>query len=124
VGFMENQISNALIDFYQKILKPDFDRIDAKLAEHDQRFTEMTEHLDSIYHRLGRVEDELLMVSSRVDRVDGKLDRVKGCLDRMEGRLDQMEGRLNQIRVGSTPWKSHFNPPLQPALSSRPKLPR
>jgi predicted nuclease with TOPRIM domain len=114
---MENQISNALIDFYQKILKPDFDRIDAKLAEHDQRFTEMTEHLDSIYHRLGRVEDELLMVSSRVDRVDGKLDRVKGLLDRMEGRLDQ-------IRVGSTPWKSHFNPALQPALSSRPELPR
>ena len=38
---MDKALADALLDFYQKILKPEFDFIKEKLVEHDQRFTEM-----------------------------------------------------------------------------------
>lgn len=54
---MDNDIADALIQFYQQILKPEFDAIKAKQAEHDERFDVVTGHLDAIYHRLGTLED-------------------------------------------------------------------
>jgi hypothetical protein len=38
---VEKDLANALMDFYQKMLKPEFDAIKEKLTEHDQRFLEM-----------------------------------------------------------------------------------
>jgi hypothetical protein len=35
-----------------------FDRMDAKLAEHDERFREVLGHFDEGYRRLERLEDE------------------------------------------------------------------
>ena len=55
---MEKVLADALLDFYQKMLKPDLDAIKEKQSEHDERFSEVLGHLDSIYGRLGRLEDE------------------------------------------------------------------
>ena len=38
---MEKALADALADFYQKILKPEFDAIKGQLAEHDRRFDEI-----------------------------------------------------------------------------------
>jgi predicted nuclease with TOPRIM domain len=66
---VEKDLANALMDFYQKMLKPEFDAIKEKLTEHDQRFLEMLGHLDSIYHRLGSLGDESLMMNDRLKRI-------------------------------------------------------
>ena len=70
---MENGLADALLDFYQKILKPEFDAIKGKLVEHDERFSEMMGHLDSIYHRLGRLEDEQFDLQNRLESVEKQL---------------------------------------------------
>lgn len=64
---MENDLAAALMDFYQKILKPEFDSIKGKQAEHDEQFSEILGHLDSIYHRLGRLEDGFLSMNNRLE---------------------------------------------------------
>jgi hypothetical protein len=38
---MENHMSDALMEFYRKILKPEFDALKQKQAEHDERFAEI-----------------------------------------------------------------------------------
>lgn len=67
---MKKDLADALLDFYQKILKPEFDTIHQKLTEHDERFSEVMGHLDSVYNRLGKLDDELLMVHDRLKRVE------------------------------------------------------
>ena len=67
---MENGLADALLDFYQKMLKPEFEAIKSKLAEHDDRFSGVLGHLDSIYHRLGSLEDEYLMTNNRLKRIE------------------------------------------------------
>ncbi|GFO53209.1 hypothetical protein GMSM_02160 [Geomonas sp. Red276] len=94
---MDKPIADALLDFYQKILKPEFDSLRQKQVEHDQRFTEMNGHLDGIYHRLGRLEDEKVAMNARLDRIENRLDRMDSRLDRMDSRLDQVDSRLDQI---------------------------
>jgi hypothetical protein len=44
---VEKDLADALLDFYQKILKPEFDVIKEKLSEHDERFSEIIRRLDS-----------------------------------------------------------------------------
>lgn len=67
---MEKVFADAFLDFYQTMLKPEFDALKAKQAEHDERFSEVLGHLDSIYTRLGRLEDEQLMMNNRLERVE------------------------------------------------------
>ena len=53
---MEKVLADALANFYQQLLKPEFDAIKEKLAEHDERFSEIFGHLDAICSRLGKLE--------------------------------------------------------------------
>jgi chromosome segregation ATPase len=67
---VEKVLADAFLDFYQKMLKPEFDTIHQKLAEHDERFSEVLGHLDSIYQRLGKLEEESKELEHRVEAVE------------------------------------------------------
>ncbi len=49
---MKKEISTALLDFFQKVLKPELDEIKEKQSEHDDRFRDMLGHFDGLYKRL------------------------------------------------------------------------
>jgi len=105
---MEQKLADALLDFYQKILKPEFNAIHQKLAEHDERFSEISGHLDSIYHRLGKIEDEVLILNVRIARLEetvksaihnhGQLGtRVKQSVKDMKEQLAVLQSRLESV---------------------------
>ena len=52
---MEKEISTALIDFFQKVLKPELAEIKEKQSEHDGRFLDMLGHFDGLYKRLDQI---------------------------------------------------------------------
>lgn len=43
---MEKALADAFLDFYHNMLKPEFDAIKGKQAEHDQRFDEILSRLE------------------------------------------------------------------------------
>lgn len=71
---MEKVLADAFLDFYKKMLKPEFDTIQRKLSEHDERFVEILGHLDSIYNRLGKLEVESKELKSRVESMEHRRD--------------------------------------------------
>jgi hypothetical protein len=48
----KKDVSNALDEFYGKVIESRFDRIDKKLEEHDRKFNELLTHFDRIYNGL------------------------------------------------------------------------
>ena len=91
-------LAEALLDFYKKILKPDFDAIKGKLTEHDERFSEVFGHFDATYHRLGRIEDEQLMMNNRLDRIDEAIKQGNQTRQQLEKRVMEMKEQLANLQ--------------------------
>ncbi|GAM09544.1 hypothetical protein OR1_01824 [Geobacter sp. OR-1] len=105
---MEKGLADSLMEFYQQILKPEFDTIKGKQAEHDDRFSEAIEHFDALYHRLGRIEDEYLVIGNSLKRIEdsigtGSVKRsdlerrfreIKDQFTVLQGRLDSIEKQM------------------------------
>lgn len=106
---MEKQLADALLNFYQQILKPEFDAIKAKLLEHDERFSEFSGHFDAIFHLLGRLEDEVLVINNRLKRIEDRIaagnakqvdlekqaQQIKAQMDDLQTRLEIVERQLH-----------------------------
>ena len=48
----KKDISEALIDFYEKFIEPEFRAIRIKLIEHDQTFKNLIDRLEDLEERL------------------------------------------------------------------------
>ena len=106
---MEKGLADALLEFYQKMLKPEFDAIKGKQAEHDERFSEMLGHFDSIYHRLGRLEDELLMVNNRLKRIEESVDLSNKKRSDLEKRVKEIKEQLAVLQNRLEVVERHLN---------------
>jgi chromosome segregation ATPase len=95
---MENGLADTFLDFYQKILKPEFDTIKGKLAEHDERFSEVLGHLDSIYHRLGSLENEHLMITNRLKPIEGSIESVSAKRLDLGKRVHDIKEQLTVLQ--------------------------
>ena len=71
---MEKVLADAFLNFYQKMLKPEFDEIKGKQAEHDERFGEGIAHFDSLYQQLGKLDDEHLVMIHQLERIEKSLE--------------------------------------------------
>jgi chromosome segregation ATPase len=89
---MEKVLADALLNFYQKMLKPEFDSIKGKLAEQDERFSVVLGHLDSLYNRLGRLEDESLLMNNR-------LKPIEDSVEASDIRHSELERSVKDIKV-------------------------
>jgi len=96
---MDKPIADALLDFYQKILKPELDFIKEKLVEHDQRFSEMLGHFDAIYRRLERLEDELLMVNNRLNRIEEAVNAGSAKHSDLEKRVKDLKAQIDLLQT-------------------------
>jgi predicted nuclease with TOPRIM domain len=96
---MEQNIADALMEFYQKILKPEFDFIKGKLIEHDEKFDQVFAHFDTVYHRLGRLEDELIVINARLKRLEDAVLSCNGRQNELELRVQEMRGQLGEFQA-------------------------
>jgi predicted nuclease with TOPRIM domain len=88
---VKKEMADALLDFYNKILKPEFDDQKQQHAEHREQLSDLYGHLDSIYRRLQNIEDEHLAMNNRLTRIE---DGMKlGAL-----RHDQLGTRVKEIK--------------------------
>ena len=74
---MEKTLSDAFLNFYKVMLKPEFDAIKEKQVEHDERLSQVLGHFDSIYDRLGRLEEQTKELVNRIDSVEEQLGEQK-----------------------------------------------
>lgn len=56
---MEKELADALQEFHQKLLKPEFDSLKGELADRDGRLTEIGDRLQDLSKILGQLEDAL-----------------------------------------------------------------
>ncbi len=91
---METELADALMTFYQKILKPEFDAIRGKQTEHDERFSEVLGHPDALYHRVGRLEDESLMTNNWLKRIEESIASGNVKRSDLESRVKEIKEQL------------------------------
>ncbi len=87
-----------------------FDRVEAKLAEHDERFREVFGHFDHLYRRLERLEQEYQAILEGLRRIEALLgdERVrrqdiersvahlKEQVAALQGRIEALERSMRQ----------------------------
>jgi len=77
------EMFDVLNDFYSKILEPRFDRMEKRLDGHDQKFDDLTRHLDQIYSRFERLEMEYHAINGAIDRLDEHIGKIEIQLKEM-----------------------------------------
>lgn len=67
---MKQDISDALTAFYVKVLEPEFRSVKEKQTEHDDRFTRLLDHIDALYQRFEKLDDEYRLMAHAVERIE------------------------------------------------------
>ena len=88
---MKKEISTALLEFHQKILKPELDEIKEKQSEHDGRFLDMLGHFDGVYKKLENLEVEYHSIVAGMDRLEKTQDRQG---EQLSAKLDSVADDL------------------------------
>jgi chromosome segregation ATPase len=91
---MEKVLADAFLDFYQKMLKPEFEALKGKQAEHDERFSEVLGHLDSMYQRLGILEDGSLEINTRLKLIEDAIASGSAKRSDLEKRVREIKEQL------------------------------
>ena len=94
---MEKEISAALLEFYQKILKPELDEIKEKQSQYDGRFLDMLGHFDGVYKKLENLEVEYHSIVAGMDRLDQGQSRQEKKIDRMDERMVRVEKKVDDV---------------------------
>lgn len=93
----KKDLADTLIEFYGKVIEPQFIKIGQKLEEHDRKFADLLNHFDQLYRRLDRLETEYQTITFSIQRIEERLNGVEKRLDKAEGRLDGIDKRLDTI---------------------------
>ena len=101
---MNKELSESLLDFYQKILAPEFESIQKKQASHDGKFIDILGHFDDLYKHLEKLEEEYQMIKLGMKRIEdclqeGQFPRqyIESKLKELKMQFFQMQSRLEAI---------------------------
>ena len=101
---MNKELSESLLDFYQKILSPEFESIQKKQASHDGKFIDILGHFDDLYKHLEKLEEEYQMIKLGMKRIEdclqeGQFPRqdIESKLKELKMQFFQMQSRLEAI---------------------------
>lgn len=89
---MNKELSEVLLDFYQKILAPEFASIQKKQAAHDEKFIDIIGHFDDLYKHLEKLEEEYQMITFGMKRIE---DRLKGS----QFPREDIESKLKELKM-------------------------
>lgn len=95
---MEKVLADAFLDFYQKVLKPEFDVLKGKQAEHDERFSEVLGHLDSIYNRLSKVEDGAGEMNASLKQIEEAAEAGRAMRSDLDRRVKEVKEQLSAVQ--------------------------
>ena len=56
----KKDVSDALVDFYGKVVEPQFDRLNKRLDEHDKKFDDLLAHLDQMSNKPGSKKSKII----------------------------------------------------------------
>ena len=76
-----------------------FDRVEAKLAEHDERFGEILGHFDHLYKRLERLEQEYQAILEGLRRLESLLTDDKGKRELLERALEELKRHVAALQI-------------------------
>jgi chromosome segregation ATPase len=76
-----------------------FDRVEAKLAQHDERFREILGHFDEVHRRLERLEDEYHAIVQGLRRVETLLTDEKGKREILERNLEELKRHVAALQM-------------------------
>ena len=85
----KKDVSDALVDFYGKVIEPQFDRLNKRLDQHDKKFDDLLAHFDQIYSRLDRLETEYYTITAGLQRLEDRMGRLEDRMGRIEEKLDK-----------------------------------
>ncbi len=101
---MRQDISTALLDFYGKVLEPKFRFLEEKLTEHDDKFALILDHIDALYQRFERLEEEYRLIVHGMEQIEKavgvsayKPDTLRKDIASMKTKLSDLQKRLEQL---------------------------
>jgi len=74
-------------------------RMEMLLAQHDQRLGQIDAHLERIDARFEQVDKRFEQVDKRFEQVDGRFEQVDGRFEQVDGRFEQVDGRLSRLET-------------------------
>ena len=92
---MNKELSEVLLDFYQKILAPEFVSIQKKQTAHDEKFIDIIGHFDDLYKHLEKLEEEYQMITFGMKRIE---DRLQGS----QFPREDIESKLKELKIQRT----------------------
>ncbi len=75
-----------------------FDRIDAHLADHDQRFVAIDQRFDTIEARLDGHDQRFVAIDQRFDTIESRLDGHDQHFIAIERQLQALDLRMDTLR--------------------------
>jgi chromosome segregation ATPase len=99
---VKKAVAEALGVFYHDLLEPRFDRIEAKLAEHDEKFNDILGHFDQLYQRLTRLEDEYQAIVQGLRRIESLLLGEQTKRELLEQRLEELKLQVGELQLKIT----------------------
>src|SRR4030067_1271873 len=95
---MNKESSEALMDFYQKMLAPEFESIQKKQAAHDGKFIDILGHFDDLYKHLEKLEEEYQMITFVMKRIEDRLQESQFPRQDMESKLKELKIQFFQMQ--------------------------
>lgn len=99
-------IVEGTMEAINAVVTPRFDRIEARLDEHNNGFEEIDKRFDQIDKRFDQVDHHLAEHDRRFDQIDQRLDKLEGRVEALENdvkELYEMVPSKTQSRRGLTP---------------------
>lgn len=101
---MADDLIQTLTRFHREVVMPDVER--AIAFKIDPFRDETISHLDAIYQRLGRLEDEYHLLVEAVRRLEERMDRVEARLGAIEeiikveirNEIDEIKARIAKLQ--------------------------
>ena len=96
---MKKEISEALMDFYEKILAPEFVEIKKAQSDYSERFIDVLGHFDSVYKRFDRLEDEYQTITYGLKRIEEQLDQDFKNRKDIEARFQTLKRQFKGLQL-------------------------
>jgi len=96
---MKKEMSEALMEFYQKILAPEFSTIRDKQAAHDDKFIDIIGHFDDLYKHLGKLEEEYQMIVSGMKRIEDGIENKPIHRSDLEEKVKELKQQFLQMQL-------------------------
>jgi chromosome segregation ATPase len=76
-----------------------FDRVEAKLAEHDEQFRDILAHFDELYRRLERLEQEYHAILQALRRIESLLVDEQGKREILERSVEELKRQVAALQA-------------------------